>query len=817
MRGKMQHARLSRFDAGIFLVSFAVLLTELLLTRIFSVTMFYHLSFMVVSLAMLGFGASGLAVNLLPRRFPEDKLPRQAAMAALAFAASSVAAIGLSFQLRISLEGTLGNWLRIGATYLACAVPFFFGGLVVSLVLTHRAAQANRLYFFDLLGAALGCIALVPATNVLGAPSAVLLAAAIAAAAASVFASGHDVRLARIGAIGAACLLLWMGANTRSHFYDVRFVKGSEQPAALALRWNSFSRVDVVGTEKSLWKPHHPVFAGYSSRLDPDFAIPEVWLRYDADAATQVSYFDGNLARMEYLLYDVSSSAYQIRRYHNVLVIGPGGGRDVLTALSMGSGPVTGVEINPITVDLMRSRFRTFTGGLYAGFPGVKVVNDDGRSFLRHAQERYDLIEASLVDTWAASAAGAYALTENNLYTVEAFGDYMDHLTPDGVICFNRWFSDPPIESLRVVNLAREALLRRGVANPADHIMVVRTDPSETLLASLGSILIKMSPFTPSEVASLRAFAGDMGFFVPYAPGGPGGDRDFTELLGPGGPALVARYPYDISAVTDDRPFFFSRAPVLPWLAHHLGLFKSPVGNIPLGLGGQTLLVSAGTTAAATGLLLLLPYWVGRRRSRASARGGAGGATAVDTRRGLAWALYFTGLGLGFIFVEIVLVQRFSLFLGYPVYSLSVVLFTILLASAAGSLLAGRFRSRRALPVAIAALVAGLVLYALALPPLLAAARGAPIAARIALAVATIAPLGLLMGMPFPSGIRRAGRESRTLVSWAWAVNGGASVMGSTLTVLISMTYGFTASFLAGAIAYAAALAVVAALPERAP
>jgi hypothetical protein len=397
----------------------------------------------------------------------------------------------------------------------------------------------------------------------------------------------------------------------------------------------------------------------------------------------------------------------------------------------------------------------------------------------------------------------------------------MDHLTPDGVICFNRWFSDPPIESLRVVNLAREALLRRGVANPADHIMVVRTDPSETLLASLGSILIKMSPFTPAEVASLRAFASDMGFHVPYAPGGaPGGDRDFKELLGPEGPALVARYPYDISAVTDDRPFFFSRAPVLPWLANRIGLFKSPVGNIPLGLGGQTLLVSAGTTAAATGVLLLLPYWVGRRRARARAGGGGGGAGGpggVDTRRGLAWAVYFTGLGLGFIFVEIVLVQRFSLFLGYPVYSLSVVLFTILLASAAGSLLAGRFTSRRALPVAIGALVAGLVLYALALPPLLAAARGAPIAARIALAVVTIAPLGLLMGMPFPSGIRRAGRESRTLVSWAWAVNGGASVMGSTLTVLISMTYGFTASFLAGAIAYAAALAVVAALPERAP
>lgn len=212
------------------------------------------------------------------------------------------------------------------------------------------------------------------------------------------------------------------------------------------------------------------MFAGFSGRLDPDFEIPEVKLAYDADASTQITYFDGNLRRLEYLAFDVSSSAYHIRKYHDVLVIGPGGGRDILTALSLGSGPVTGVEVNPLTVDLMRTRFRTFTGGLFDGFPGVTIVTDDGRSFVRHASTKYELIEASLVDTWAASAAGAYALAENNLYTVEAFEEYLDRLTPDGVVCLNRRFTDPPpAEALRVVSIAREALIRH-TASPIPSI-----------------------------------------------------------------------------------------------------------------------------------------------------------------------------------------------------------------------------------------------------------------------------------------------------------------------------------------------------------
>jgi SAM-dependent methyltransferase len=495
-----------------------------------------------------------------------------------------------------------------------------------------------------------------------------------------------------------------------------------------------------------------------------------------------------------------------MRQHRNVLILGPGGGRDILTALHLGSGPVTGVEINPLTVQLMRKRFRTFTGGLYTGYPGVRIVNDEGRSFVRHSSEQYGLIQASLVDTWAAAAAGAHALTENSLYTVEAFEDFLRHLAPDGVIAFSRWFP----ETLRTVAIAAEAMRRQGVMNPAQQVFIVRTDPEDTKLPSLASLLFKKSPFTQEELSRLREWAGRMKFLVTYAPDDLERDlapTEFHQLLSPLGDALIENFPTDISPVYDDRPFFFNQVPLFAWMAHRFGVASSRVGEGELNLGAQTLLISLVVTAGCTLLLLLLPLvaakW-GRSEDQSPSLGG------VSRKRALMWAVYFAGLGLGFIMVEIVLIQRFSLFLGYPVYSLSVVLFTILLSSGAGSFLAGRWTRARTLPLILAILCGVLALYALALPSLLNAALGASTAWRLIIAALIVAPPGLLMGMPFPTGLRRAGHEASGLVSWAWAVNGAASVFGSTLAVLISMTWGFTTTFLAGAVAYAIALGVAA-------
>jgi hypothetical protein len=829
---RQQHinlARPTRLDAGIFLTSFAVLLLELLLTRIFSVTLYYHLSFAVVSLAMLGFGASGLAASVFAARVSRARLSGYLSVSSLLLAVCGVLSVGVSLRVPVSLYATRGNLLRLGVIYLASTVPFFLGGLVVALILSSRAKESNRLYFFDLAGAAAACLLFIPLTNRLGAPTAVLAACVVASVAACVFA-WRESRVARGAAIALACVLLaCAAANLKWDFYDVRFVKGRAQRPMLALKWNSFSRVEVEAPAGDMWTPIEPRARGLSKRLDPDFRIPEIYLRYDGSAATQITRFDGDLTRLAHLRYDVSSAAYQMRPYPKVLVLGAGGGRDILTALVMGDRDVTGVEINPITIELMRTQFRDFSGGLYAGYPGVRVVHEEGRNFLRRETQSYDLIQASLVDTWAASAAGAYALSENSLYTVEAFGDYLEHLTPDGVVSFTRWFPDPPAEPLRVVSLAAAALRRAGASDPSRHIFVVRTNVARGEPV-LSTILVKRSPFTTDELARLRAWAGEMDFAVPYSPDDatatttttqgmtpqtPTATTDadeFHQLLGEQGARFVKDYPYDISAVYDDRPFFFDRVPVAAWLARRAGLGRPNEVAVSLTLGGQSLVALLLVSALCTVLFVLTPFAparllkiVGGETAASVDAASARGARA----RTFVWALYFACLGVGYIATEIVMIQRFNLFLGYPVYSISVVLFTLLLASGVGSLSAGGRALDGKLSRLFLALVAALVLYAAALPRLLNVATGLSTPAKILLAATVLAPLGLLMGMPFPTALRLADRESKRLVPLAWAANGTASVFGSALTMLVSMTYGLTASLAVAATVYAAALCLL--------
>lgn len=798
----------TRFDIGIFLVSFAVLVVELLLTRIFSVTLYYHLSFMVVSLAMLGFGAAGLVTNLWPQRFPADRLLPQLSVLAMGFAVTTVLAVVTALSISVSLNPSKENLARLAIIYSLCAVPFFLGGLIVTLLLAHRVEQVNRLYFFDLFGAALGCLAFIPLTNYLGAPTAVLMGALAGAIGAVLFSWRQSTLLSRAALMICFGLAALAAANSRWDFIEVRAAKGRQQPPTLAKEWNSFSRVEVnvLGRPPEMWAPRHPRHAGFSTKLDPTLRNPEVYLRYDADAATSIIRFDGDLAKLWFLGWDVTAAPYQMRRFQNVLILGPGGGRDVLTALSLGSGPVTGIEINPLTIELMNGQFRTFTNGLYSNYPGVSVFHDEGRSFLRNLTGGYDLIQASLVDTWAASAAGAYALTENNLYTVEAFDEYLKRLTPDGIISFSRWYPEPPVEPLRVVTLAVEALRLRQINDPANHIFVLTTNPTNR--RKLATVLIKKSPFTAEELAKLRTWSDSMDFIISYSPDDATrgvAPNDFHRLLSPAYEQFVADYPYDISAVYDNRPFFFDRVPLVRWVSHRLGLSNSRLGEGSLTLGVQTLLLSLIISAVFTCLLLFLPLVVGRFR--------AGGNKDIENKvpwgRRLTWAIYFAGLGLGFITVEIVMIQRLNLFLGYPVYSLSVVLFTLLIFGSIGSLAAGRWNQPRMLPVALGVLCVMLVVYSLWLQPVLNLVLGASATWRILVAGGLLAPLGFLMGTPFPTGLRMAAAETKSLVSWAWAVNGGASVFGSTLTMVISMTYGFIVSSLVGLVAYAIALTLL--------
>ncbi len=483
-------------------------------------------------------------------------------------------------------------------------------------------------------------------------------------------------------------------------------------------------------------------------------------------------------------------------------MIGTGGGRDLLSALVFGASSVDGVEINPIIVnDVMRDRFKEYSGGVYEN-PAVHVHVEDGRSFVRRSPERYDIIQASLVDTWAATAAGAFTLTENSLYTVEAFGDYLDHLNDRGVLSISRWVFD----GLRLISLAQEQCARRGW-NAADRLAVIQHD-------SVATFLLKKTPFTAEERDHLAAVSRDLGFTILYLPGMPppslGDNRDdYARLiLAPDRNAFYAAYPFDVRPTTDDRPFFFHTTKLRnqTFIAALLGLLGHPVVR-PSNPG-------AWATGGLTALLVLLAI------SFSLVVLFIVGPLAVTARDALApgwrrWLAYFACLGCGFMLIEVALLQRFVLLLGHPVYSLTVTLLSLLLGTGVGSLLSRRVSPARTRLVAAAAclLVATVaLLWGTALPAIINVAIGWVLPVRLMVAVALMFPAGMLMGIPLPAGVRLIAARHPQLVAWAWGINGALSVLGATLAVFIAMNWGFSVTLACGAALYVLAAALSGAL-----
>jgi hypothetical protein len=533
----------------------------------------------------------------------------------------------------------------------------------------------------------------------------------------------------------------------------------------------------------------------------------------DSAAATQILRLPNGVEDASYLRYELTALAYVLKGGVPVggttpttpgfraLVIGTGGGRDLASALVLGAGRVDGVEINPIIVrEVMTDRFFDYSGRVYAD-PRVTVHVEDGRSFVRRSRDRYDVIQASLVDTWAATAAGAYTLTENSLYTTDAFEDYLDHLTDDGVLTISRWMFD----GLRLVSLAQEAFARRG-ADAAPHIAIVRNDRVMTML-------LKRQPFTPEESAKLAEESEWLGFEVVYLPGitvtapPPGPVGDFARLvLAPDRHAFYRAYPLDITPVGDDRPFFFHTTRFSS--QRHVGAIMRALGiEIPrpsdldgFATGGLSALVLLmAVSAVLVVAFVVLPL-------------------ALSTRQDLPagwprWLTYFGCLGAGFMLVEVALLQRFVLLLGHPVYSLTVTLFSLLLGTGVGATL-GRRRAPGRLPPlmtrAILAIVAVAIFGAVALPAVIDLAIGQPLSLRLVLAAALMLPAGVLMGVPLPSAVRLlADRGADPLVPWAWAINGVFSVVGSTLAVFVAMNWGFSTTLVAGGAIYLLAAVLV--------
>lgn len=745
--------------AGVFLICFANMLLEVVITRLFSATMYYHFTFLAVALALFGIAASGVYVFIAGDRLSVD-VRGEMAKASRRFALGALIAVAYAMANPIDILIVTGSnavpqfssrqvWQMIFLVGIT-SIPFFYGGLVISLALTYLRQDVTRVYAWDLAGAALAALLTGVILGLVGGPTAVLVSLMVALVAAALFqARGHN-RWLLTG--GGALLVLW---NLGSPFVRVPTSKGVKIEATRYEKWNAFSRVTVDDTNT---------------------------IKIDASAATHIE--DLGKLRPDLYLAEISALGHSIFSppANDVLIIGPGGGRDVLHALSAGAKHVTGVEVNPIIAnDIMRGRYEKVSGGLYLD-PRVTIVVDDGRSFVRRSEKTYDVVQASLVDTWAATAAGAFALTENALYTVDAFDDYLDHVSDRGIVTMTRWHTGAQGETLRLLLLAAAALEHHGVpAGQARQHMFYAVSKQ----AGLGTMVLKRTPITAEEQARLEKTCAQSGFAVQLSPTSPPSEALATYIDAGPYSDIVAGANEDISPPTDDRPFFFYFKK-FSQLTKTTGLTNDPGLWILISLGSVTALALSFVVAP------LVLHW--RRRE----------ATAVEPAQ-LSVLAYFGLVGFAFMVLEVALLQRFTLFLGHPSYSLIVILFSLLLTTSAGAALSARFSVAR---LGRVILTSGGLLAILAsvggfgLPQILHAAIGASLPARIVMTVVLVAPSGFAMGLMIPSIVRILAAAQSSLVPWGWGVNGATSVIGTVIATVIAIYAGFTVTFMVGAVAY---------------
>jgi len=765
--------------AGIGLSSFAALLLELALTRLFSVVLFYHFAFLAISIALLGLGAGGVFAYLKKTWLTRFETRNLAAWLSVANALLIPFVLDVVLRTPVSLELSQSNFLRLTVIYIASAIPFFLTGLQFSIIFARESGHIPRLYGADLCGGALACLGIVPLLNFLGGPNTILFAALIAAVAGSVWATTADVR--RVTLTLASVLLGLIAANHSGRLLDVVYAKGAFRDPTMVefARWNAISRVEV-------------------DRQDNAKVIV-----IDADANTFIMNSDPknwqNTSWQRNLMSAPPALVNVLRPHGEYAIIGPGGGVDVLRAVANGSPDVTGIEINPIIANtIMRDRYADYSYHLYQR-PEVHVHVTDGRSFVRNAKQSFDVVQMTLVDTWASTAAGAFALSENSLYTVEAFQEYFAHLKPDGMIAITRWEFQQPREALRVVSVAMEALHRLGVENPANNFIVVSEgDLDEDGLPVV--VLAKKSAFSQQEENAIEQHLNRYPNLVALYRPSDAGDNPFSSLIASNNPSAFARqYAYNVAPVNDNAPFFFFTLK-LGQILRPQSLQQGIDWKVNLGVAvlGMVLIISVIAVVA----FLVIPLAARQRRRERWVR-----------------LLYFVAVGLGYIMVEIAFIQRFVLFLGHPTYALTVVVFLLLLSSGAGSLASRRWLGQASsawLPLTI--IVAALVLYVFILTGLLNALVGLAFIAKLLVSAALLVPLGFAMGMPFPTGLRalslvsidipesRSNHAGENAVEWAWAMNAASSVLGSVLAMVIAIQFGLNITLACGASAYLVAL-----------
>src|SRR5687768_8051366 len=793
-----------RIWLSLFLLSAATLTFEIHLTRLFSVAQFYHFAFMIVSIALLGFGASGTALTIFPalqNGEPKGRLSQLAFAAGISILIAFLITNWLPFDSFSIAWDRRQVWILI-LHYLTLAAPFFFSGMALGFLLTAFPQSAGRTYAVNLLGSAAGCVIALIASPYLGGEGIVTLSAAMVALVPILSLSKlcYPLLLGTLVLLIFAILDVGLRLTGRSSFPFMELRISPYKSLSYALQypgakvihhqWNAFSRVDVVHSGGIHSLP------GLSYRyLQP---LPSLdGLLLDGDDLSPILQSSTDPAFVEYM---PNAIAFHLRPQANVLILEPRGGLDILTALRLSSGQITTVEINPLIVNVVP---------IYDD-PRVRVYIESDRSYLRRTQMQYDVIVLSLASSFHPVRSGAYTLAEDYRYTVESFNEALTHLTSDGLLIATRWLQDPPSEDLRLFALAVTALEEQN-ADPRTQLIAFRG-------FNTGTILLKNGAFTTDELSSIRTLVAERAFDLTYAPGiQPDESNQYNILpeskyyqtyinLLNSNPheAFYDDYDYDVRPPTDDHPFFghYFKWSQAPQVLAEFGKAWQPFGG-----AGYFVIVALLVLAILLAItLILLPVAIWKRANRNVV------STSPFPFRNL---IYFGLLGFAFLFVEIPLLQHFILYLGHPAYAVTMVLFSLLFFSGLGS----QWNDRIPLRLSLATLVILILSTPVLLPRLFALSLGLPLTIRLGLTALILSPLGFLMGIPFPAGIRllkqeqrkspesevQAGMVPRSDISWIWAVNGAVSVISSILSALLALTFGFSWVLRLGALCYAGA------------
>ena len=792
--------------AGLFVVTLSTLAYEIVLTRIFSVTMWYHFAFVAISVALFGTTAGALLVHQRPQWFTPDKVKRQMWRFSLAYAVWIVVAIATQLSINFRVEANAGAMASVFWTCVVIAVPFVCAGVVVCLALTRFGDKVNRLYAADLVGAGLGCLLLVLAFNYFDGPSLVVLVAAVAAVGAFIFAIDAKERLGQVLA-GTIAVLLLIGAfgndiaHTRGRpFIKILYTKEEKDTGHRDDRWNAFSRVTVDGNSDEMMLPFGN---GLSDTMPTDLRVRQLNILIDSTAGTVMTGYTGDPKETDFLRYDVSNLVYWAQEgsdFERAAIVGVGGGRDVLSAAEFGADEITGIEINGNILDLVTEEYGEFTQ--LDKIPGLELVNDEARSYITRSPDSFDSIQISLIDTWAATSAGAFALTENSLYTTDAWDTFLDKLSPTGILSVSRWFrheNPEPLEMLRTTALAAQVLTDRGVENPRDHILIYEGPPEGKYGATVGTIMVSKEPLSDDVLDTVADKAEEMRFNPVLTPDFTNNEFPFAQLTEPGGPGPgLGSVKADISPPTDDKPFFFQMADIGNLVKRDLPaskqVFRSVVVLAALAIAVMLL------AAACIGVPL---FQIGRKTSHKGRR---------------PYYLYFCGIGLGFLMVEISQLMRLSTFLGHPTYALTVVLFTVLIFSGLGSMVVDRISSidrPTSLLVPLLVLLGVALVFGFLTPSLIDSFAGRTTPVRIGVAVGVLAPLAFLMGMPFSLGMRMASTDEDSPTAFLWGINGAMSVVASVFATVIALFFGIVWTLFTGIAAYTLAAASMYVLVKR--